>query len=185
MDFTAHRVLLLISLLSILSGCSRYVPEPKKAFNIAELAVRKENGVIILDGEPFSGRLYALSNRDTIFIREYSEGLEDGLHKLWFPNKQIAEIRYYRKGKKTGLHTGFWDNGQKKYQYTFSEDLYEDMQYEWYSTGQAFSKKEYKQGHENGLQQVWSLDGKIKSNYEAKNGRNYGNIGKKNCLSEI
>ena len=156
----------------------------KEQFNIAGRTIKNENGVIICDGKPFTGRLYALNNTDTVFIREYSEGLEDGLHKLWYANKRIAEIRYYREGKKTGLHTGFWENGQKKYEYNFANDLYEDKQYEWYPTGQAFSKKTYKQGHENGLQQVWTPDGKIRSNYEAKNGRNYGNIGKKNCLSK-
>lgn len=185
MDFMAHRVLLLINLITILFvSCSAEKP-PKTEFNVAGLEIKNKNGVLFCDNKPFSGRLYALNNTDTSFIRDYSNGLEDGIHKLWYPNKQIAEIRYYREGKKSGLHFGFWDNGQKKYSYSFENDLYEDKQYEWYPNGQAFSRRTYKKGHESGIQQTWTQEGKLRSNYEARNGRNYGNIGKKNCQSKI
>lgn len=184
MDFMEHRVQFLISLIGLTFSCCGETARPKVEFNIAGLAVKNENGVIFFQDKPFTGKLYALSNQDTVFIREYTLGLEDGLHKLWFNQKQVSEIRYYQAGKKTGLHTGYWENGQKKYEYSFVNDLYAGTQYEWYPTGQVFSKKAYKEGHENGLQQVWTPDGKLKSNYEARNGRNYGNIGKKNCLSK-
>lgn len=184
MDFTEHLERSLISLISILLSCCSSPTSQKKAYDIAELQIRNENGIILTGGKAFTGRLYALNNADTVFIREYKDGLEHGLHKSWYPNQQVAEIRHYQEGKKTGSHSGFWVNGQRKYLYKFVNDLYEDTQYEWYANGRPFSKRTYADGHERGLQQVWSTDGKIISNYEAKNGRNYGNIGKKSCLSK-
>ena len=178
-----HPVQLLINLLFVFISCSGPTPS-LKAFNIAELEVIIENGIVLTQGKPFSGKLFALNNTDTLFIKEYRHGLEHGLHKSWYMNKQIAEIRYYQDGKKIRVHSGFWENGQRKFVYNFANDLYEDTQYEWYPTGRQFAKRNYKNGHENGLQKVWDIDGKLRSNYEAKNGRNYGNIGKKNCLSK-
>lgn len=177
------RGLLLISLIFVFASCSDPTPS-LKAYNITELEVVNENGIIRSEGKPFSGKLFALNMKDTLFIKEYKDGLEHGVHKSWYTNKQLAEIRYYQDGKKIGVHSGFWDNGQRKFVYNFANDLYENTQYEWYPTGRQFSRRDYIHGHENGLQKVWGTDGKLRSNYEAKNGRNYGNIGKKNCLSK-
>ena len=179
-----RRGLLLINLIGILLISCAHETVPKKEFNIATIRITNTNGIISSAGKPFTGRLYALENADTVFIKEYLLGTEDGLHKIWYPNCQVAEIRYYQAGRKTGLHTGFWPNGQKKYEYRFIDDLYEKTQLEWYPSGKTFSRKAYKDGHENGIQQTWSEDGKLRTNYEAKNGRNYGNIGKKNCISK-
>ncbi len=156
-----------------------------KLYNAESIHLKSENGIIHTDSGLFTGRLFALNRAgDTVFTKEYRQGIEDGAHKAWYPNGQLQELRHYAAGKKTGINTGYWPNGTNRYQYHFVNDLYEGLQYEWYSTYKPYSKKTYLHGYEQGLQQTWNADGSIRSNYEAKNGRNYGNIGKKNCYSE-
>ena len=188
MAFSEHRAQLLTSLITLfvfVTGCFQGTGV-RREFNIDNILIKNENGTLFTNSKPFTGRLYALSNGgDTIYTRDYLNGLEDGMHKLWYSNRTICEVRYYSSGKKTGRHTGYWENGRKKFQYTFQNDLYEGTQYEWYINGKLFSKKNYTNGHEMGLQQTWNPNGKTRSNYEARNGRNYGNIGKKNCFSKI
>jgi antitoxin component YwqK of YwqJK toxin-antitoxin module len=189
MVFTAHLVLLRIStiviLLSVITSCA-IKSDRLNEFNVAQVDIQNKNGVIFKDGKPLTGMLYALSDQsDTMFTREYREGLENGIHRMWYPNCVVQEVRFYSSGKKVGTHLGYWGNGQRKYQYNFKNDLFEETQYEWYMDGKPFSKKEYKDGHEHGLQQTWTIDGKLRSNYEAKNGRNYGNIGRKGCFKDM
>jgi len=175
-----------IGLLTVLaSSCNFAPPRPKLAlFNANSLNLADNNGVLFSGKEPFTGKLYAINHKkDSLFSKEYINGKEDGLQKLWFPNGQLQEIRFFTEGKKTGTHTGYWPNGQKRFQYTYAGDIYEGTQYEWFSNGKMYSKKNYHLGYEDGMQQSWTESGEIKSNYEARNGRNYGNIGKKNCYS--
>ena len=48
------------------------------------------------------------------------------------------------------------------------------MQWEWYQSGSTFKKINLVDGREEGLQQSWRENGKLYSNYEAKNGRIFG-----------
>jgi antitoxin component YwqK of YwqJK toxin-antitoxin module len=188
MDFMVNRELLVIKVLIIgllLAGCGFTEKRPSlKSYCADSLRLQNKNGVLFSGAEPFTGKLYALTHSgDSIFSKEYIMGQEDGIQKLWYPNAALQEIRFYTAGKKTGKHTGYWPDGRKRFQYTYSRDIYEGTQYEWFSNGRLCSKKNYHEGYENSLQQSWTPDGAIKSNYEARNGRNYGNIGKKSCYS--
>ncbi|MDF3077024.1 MAG: variant repeat-containing protein [Sphingobacteriaceae bacterium] len=189
MAFTARRALSAIKLLVLaaagLASCGNVRQDTSlKAINVDSLELRTENGLMYSGTKAFSGRVYALTSAgDTIFSKSYRDGAEDGQQKLWFSNKQLQEKRWYKDGKKDGVSYGYWPNGSRRYKYHLAKDVYEGVQYEWYPNGRLFSKKIYKSGQESGLQQTWEENGKIKSNYEARNGRNYGNIGKKNCYS--
>lgn len=186
--FTELRVRLVINILTIvlfLISCSQqHVPAEFRSYSIDSVKLKNVSGVLFNGKSAFTGIVYALSESgDSIFSRCYSNGLEEGVHKLWYPNGRLQEIRQYKQGKKTGASIGFWPDGNKRYRYYFRNDLYEGIQYEWYGNKQLYSKKKYIAGYESGVQQSWNPDGSIKSNYEARNGRNYGNIGKKNCYS--
>jgi antitoxin component YwqK of YwqJK toxin-antitoxin module len=61
--------------------------------------------------------------------------------------------------------------------------MFEGLQQQWFSNGKIYAKANFKNAREEGLQQVWDRAGKLLINYVASNGRNYGNIGKKNCRS--
>ncbi|MBC7914963.1 MAG: hypothetical protein H7Y07_12665 [Pyrinomonadaceae bacterium] len=188
MAFTEPRVLLVINLLLATLFIGSCVQKPEKphlrSYNIDSLELKNVNGAFYVGSDRFSGLLYALNPEgDSVFSRCYIGGLEDGIQKKWYSNGMLEEIRQYTMGKKTGINKGFWPNGSKRYIYHFINDLNEGVQYEWYSNDTLYSKKNYSAGYESGLQQSWNLDGAVKSNYEARNGRNYGYIGKKNCNS--
>jgi antitoxin component YwqK of YwqJK toxin-antitoxin module len=185
MDFMAHRALSASSslcLLLILPACRQY-QQPLNYCNEAEHAIQLQNGVAWQYGQVFSGRLYRLAGngKDTLYCMDYRDGKADGRHIRWYEGGQVKMIRYYRKGRKEGMLTSFWPGGQKRTSCHFREDCYEGAQYEWFANGQPASVRHFRAGHEAGLQQVFTQDGKLFSNYEAKNGRNYGNIGTKHC----
>lgn len=122
-------------------------------------------------------------NGDTATFIGYLEGLEHGIAKKWYPNKQIAEIRFYKKGKKAGIHKGYWENAKPKFEYHFLEGEHHGLAKEWYEGGQIFKEFHYKMGYEDGSQKAWWENGKIRANYVVKNNRRYGLIGLKLCMN--
>lgn len=167
----------------IILGCSNS-PGQVESYNIRQLDLKIINGVAYNRCILFTGNVYELTKAgDSVFSKSFKDGVEDGPQKTWYPNKKLQELRWYKDGKKTGINLAYWPNGRLRYKYRFINDMYEGVQFEWHFSGKAYSKKNYAAGHESGSQQSWNEDGTIRSNYEARNGRNYGNIGRKNCYS--
>lgn len=130
----------------------------------------------------FSGIQYLLYQKgDTAFIKPYLNGLEEGITKKWYANKQLAEQRLYIDGKKEGIHKGWWENGNKKFEFAVSNDEYTNEFKEWSSSGLLIKHFHYKNGQENGSQKLFYENGKVKANYVLINGKRYGLLGTKNC----
>lgn len=53
----------------------------------------------------------------------------------------------------------------------------------WHPNGQLAEVRRYVDGREDGLQQSWTSDGVLYLNYEVRNGRRYGLINSRPCLS--
>lgn len=141
-------------------------------------------GILLMDSLPVSGYIFQLyNNGDTSFVYGYVKGLQEGVSKQWYEQRQLKEIRFYHKGKKTGMHIGWWANGNHKFTYNFVNDLYNGNCKEWHINGTLYRNNNYKNGYENGLQQAWFDDGSVQANYEVRNNRNYGNTGTKHCES--
>lgn len=139
-------------------------------------------GILYFNNKRFSGIQYSLYQPgDTAFIKPYMNGLEEGVTKKWYNNKQLAEERLYIDGKKEGIHKGWWDNGNKKFEFEVSNDEYTNEFKEWSSNGLLLKLFHYKNGQENGSQQLFYENGKIKANYVILNGKRYGLLGTKNC----
>uniref|UniRef100_UPI003751D279 toxin-antitoxin system YwqK family antitoxin n=1 Tax=Flavobacterium sp. TaxID=239 RepID=UPI003751D279 len=111
----------------------------------------------------------------------YFNGLEEGTTKKWYANKQLAEKRLYVDGKKEGIHKGWWENGNKKFEFAVSNDEYTNEFKEWNSNGLLVKHFHYKNGQENGSQKLFYENGKVKANYVIINGKRYGLLGTKNC----
>ncbi len=120
---------------------------------------------------------------DTALFIGYLNGLEEGLSKKWYPNKQISEIRIYHRGKKTGIHKGYYENGKPKFEYHFIQGEHHGIAKEWYENGQDYKIFHYNMGYEEGSQKAWWQNGVIRANYVVKNGRRYGLIGLKLCMN--
>ena len=132
----------------------------------------------------YSGLVYTLYNaKDTMQVAGFLNGLEEGIQKKWYPNKQIASIRDYRAGKKIGKHIGYWENGKTQFEIYFEDGEYHGIAKEWYQNGQAYRTFHYEHGFEQGSQKMWWENGIIRANYVVKNGRRYGLVGLKLCMN--
>ena len=125
-------------------------------------------------------------HQDTLFFQDKKfsvNGLEQGVFKKWYPNKKLAESRSFEAGKKEGKHIGFWEDGKPRFEFYFSKGEHDGIANEWYSNGQAYKAFHYTMGYENGSQKIWWENGVIRANYVVKQGRRYGLIGLKLCMT--
>jgi antitoxin component YwqK of YwqJK toxin-antitoxin module len=122
-------------------------------------------------------------NGDSAFVGSYLNGIEEGVFKKWYRNKQLREYRTYHAGKKVGKHVGFWEDGQPKFEFNFIDGELQGIANEWYRNGKAYKAFHYKMGYENGSQKMWWENGIIRANYVVKQGRRYGLIGLKLCMT--
>lgn len=155
---------------------------PNIYIEVHTLGLEKIQDIIFFNGKKFDGYVYEMYNpRDTAFIKSYLNGIEEGIHKSWHPNKQLAEKRFYHLGKKEGTHLAWWETGKLQTQYQISNDEYTGAFKEWNRDGRLIKFFHYKNGQENGSQKLFYDNGSIRSNYVIIKGRRYGLLGTKNC----
>jgi len=179
-----------ISFVFFLCACSNGKKEkiviqksvPKIYMELNTVGLEKIQDVVYYNSRRFDGYVYEMYNsKDTSFVKSYLNGLEEGTHKKWYPNKQLFEERFYRNGKKEGIHKAWWDNGNKQYEYQISNDEYTGEFKEWNQDGRLIKFFHYKNGQEEGSQKLFYENGSIRSNYVIVKGRRFGLLGTKNC----
>jgi antitoxin component YwqK of YwqJK toxin-antitoxin module len=144
----------------------------------------KHQDTIYYKDKHFSGYIYALfPTNDTEFVQSYLNGLEEGEHRKWYPNKQVYEQRHYVDGKKEGIQQGWWPDGKQKFIYTASNDAYTGELKEWTSAGTLYRDFHYVNGQEEGSERMWWDDGSVRANYVIRNGKRYGLLGIKVCAN--
>jgi antitoxin component YwqK of YwqJK toxin-antitoxin module len=154
------------------------------AKDVAYSEFNRLNGVLFDGEEHFTGQVVAThENGRTMSIVHYVDGQMHGLNKEWFADGQIASKRRYENGRKMGLHLGWWEDGSPRFEFNFENGLYEGNVNEWALNGVLVKAFHYHLGKEDGAQKMWTTNGKIKANYVMINGRRYGYIGSKNCVS--
>lgn len=155
---------------------------PNRYFEITTPGLEKIQDIIFLNGKKFDGYIYQMYNpQDTAFVKSYLNGIEEGVHKSWYPNKQIAEERFYHLGKKEGIHRAWWEDGKMQTEYQITNDEYSGTFKEWNRQGCLIKFFHYKNGQEDGSQKLYYDNGSIRSNYIIISGRRYGLLGTKNC----
>ncbi len=141
-------------------------------------------GQLFWRGQPFSGYRYALySPRDTSEMIPFWRGKEEGVARYWHPNGRLREKRFFKQGKRESIHYGWWENGKPSFVYHFNADLHQGLAHTWHSNGLMASSFNYTQGQEDGQQKAWYDNGVLRLNYVARNGRQYGLTGVKNCAT--
>lgn len=144
----------------------------------------KRQDTICFKNDLFTGCCFSLyPNGDTMFIRLYFNGVEEGLQQEWFPGRQIAERRFYINGRKEGLHEGWWPNRKRKFFFSAYNNEYNGPFYEWYASGLLGKAFHYYAGREEGSQRLWWDNGTVRANYVVKKGKKYGLIGIKTCVN--
>jgi antitoxin component YwqK of YwqJK toxin-antitoxin module len=169
-------------LVSLLASCKEE-GNREYVFSVSANVVSTENGVVFFNHEKFNGTLFEMSQnkKDTLWVERYKNGLLDGICKKWFPNRQLMEYREYSSGRKHGKQIAFWENGNKRFEFTANDDAYEGEMKEWSENGKLFHLAHYTNGQEDGSQKMWYENGKIRANYSIIKGKRYGLLGTKNC----
>jgi len=154
-----------------------YLSEADKAFS-------KHQDTVYYKDQFFTGHRFTLySNGDTAILQAYFNGVEEGLQKKWYPNRQLQEERFYINGKKEGTHKGWWPDGKEKFVFTVRDDKYEGEYKEWYVSGLLGKFFHYRNGQEEGSQRLWWDNGTVRANYVIREGKKYGLIGLKTCVN--
>jgi len=141
-----------------------------------------KNDVVFLNAAPYTGFLYELSpSKDTLLLEGYFNGKLSGVCKKWYLNKQLREERNYLSGQKHGRQVAYWENGNKRFEFTAKNGEYEGELKEYSTNGHLFHLGTYASGQEEGPQKMWYDNGKIRANYVILKGKRYGLLGTKNC----
>ena len=147
--------------------------------------IELDNGVLLYEKTPFSGIITrSYENGQPKSEIEYNNGRKHGVEKQWYMNGNIATIRSYENGIKVGIHEGWWENASQKFLYHFNEKgEYNGEVKEWYFSGVPYKHFNFSNGKEVGNQKLWNKNGKIKANYDVRNGERFGLIGLKKCFT--
>ena len=157
---------------------------PANYINVSDKNFIKHKDTLYYQAKYFTGYLFSIySLGDTAFIGGYFNGVEEGLHRKWYPNKQMAEERFYINGKKEGTHRGWWPDGKPKFVFSAVNNENEGEFKEWNASGLLYKKFHYVNGQEEGSQQLWWDNGAVRANYVIRNGKKYGFIGLKTCVN--
>jgi antitoxin component YwqK of YwqJK toxin-antitoxin module len=145
-------------------------------------ALSLKSDTLFFNSKKLKGVVYELyENGDTLSTISFANGIQDGISKKWYSNKQLMEVRYYKLGQKNGKQIAYFENGKKKFEFVAINDIYEGEMKEWNVEGNLIHLATYKNGQEEGSQKMWYDNGKIRANYVIKNGKRYGLLGTKNC----
>ncbi|MFB9053981.1 toxin-antitoxin system YwqK family antitoxin [Formosa undariae] len=144
-----------------------------------------KRNLLYVDDNTYSGFVYELypETADTLLIVGYYNGLKEGVSKKWYAGNEMMELRYFASGQKNGKQVAYWENGNKRFEYSAKNDGYEGELKEWNSDGFLFHLANYKNGQEDGAQKLWYDNGKIRANYVIVEGKRYGLLGTKNCVN--
>ncbi len=171
-----------ILLLGCLTSCVKEKNDVLlKSHNSQTIQLIEKNDKVYHENKLFSGKLYTLKEKDTVYKVTYLDGLKNGAEYVCYPSGKKKELREYKNGMQHGIARGWYINGKKMFEYDFKNDVFNGKYLEWYENGIMYRNQHYKNGYELGSQQVWNIDGKIKINYIIKDGRRYGLLGTKNC----
>ena len=143
------------------------------------------NNILYFKNSPYSGLLIDTLSSEYIRRTNYVNGFKNGLEVSFYMNLDTASVRYYNKGVKVGVHKGWWPNKNLKYLLHFNDKGdYHGVINEWYFDGKLFKKNNYKNGREHGRQKLWDDKGTLKANYYIdENSERFGLIGIKKCYS--
>jgi hypothetical protein len=76
-----------------------------------------------------------------------------------------------------------WPDGRPRTEGTFLRDVRHGEFRSWHANGQLAELRHYVDGREVGRQQSWTPEGVLFLNYELRNGRRYGLVNARPCVS--
>lgn len=146
-------------------------------------ALVMHGAVLERNGVPFDG--YVVQREHGVVLRRtpYLDGREEGVDEAWYPNGQKRFERSYVGGHREGVHRGFWEDGRVQFVRRYRNDVFDGEQLGFHRDGSRAELLHYEAGREIGQQTIWRADGRVESNYSMLNGRRYGLVGRRDCVS--
>ncbi len=88
----------------------------------------------------------------------------------------------------TAVTTGFvlresWPDGTQKREAAMRGGVYDGDYRTWHPNGRPAEVRRYRDGRQEGLQQAWTADGVLYLNYEVRDGRRYGMVNARPCVT--
>ncbi len=137
--------------------------------------LKLENGIFYLTGKPFSGFIQKKHENESVSsVESFLDGMQHGVSKSFYPDGKLRDSRTYKENVSYGRHFGYWENGNRKFDFIYYNDKREGLQKQWYESGAPYAFLNYKDDKEDGMQRAWRINGKSYINYEVKDGIRYG-----------
>lgn len=174
------RIILFFSILMV-----SVVAEPM-SLDSNTATLERVGGLMHFQGIPYSGIVLEHFESGVQESKtHWAEGKREGLYESWHSNGRINEQRLYIANRKEGEHRGWYSDGGLRFLLRFQEGAFHGRCEEWYPNGDKYSEFNYEFGKEIGPQKLWEPNGKIRANYVVKEGKRYGIIGSKQCVSVV
>jgi antitoxin component YwqK of YwqJK toxin-antitoxin module len=100
-----------------------------------------------------------------------------------WPSGAIAYERHYVGDLEEGMEIGRWEDGSVRFIYHYAHGVMVGVARDWDRNGQLYRETHYLNGREEGEQQMWWPDGTLRASYVVRDGRRYGLLGAKGCVS--
>lgn len=173
------------SVVTLGSALDAMVPSTQRDRLAASDARLSHRGALVMfEGHAFEGRTIETSADGTRIERSYADGRVNGEEDAYYADGRTRSIRFYDHGRKVGVHRGWWPDGTPQFERQFAGGEAEGLSRAWAPNGQLLEEHRYRAGNEDGLQKLWFADGSLRASYDVREGRRYGTIGAKPCLSE-
>ena len=168
-----------------LLGCgpSGVQPVPDVHIALSEVALDRDQGLFMHDGEPFSG--FASASHDTGVIAEragFLDGRRHGAWLRWAADGTLRQETPYVSGRIHGTTRTWFRDGALRTEGTMVRGVAHGVQRQWYASGALFKELRLVEGVEQGMQRAWRENGAIFNNYEAREGRIFGLRRSKLCF---
>lgn len=172
-------------LLALAGGVeARTEPTPTLTVDRTDPLLREVDGTLYRAGRPLTGTV--VERYDGGAVRRttsYLRGLREGKDRRWYPSGRAEEERSFSRGREEGRHRGWWEDGRPRFDFTYRDGRMEGEALEWLPDGTLHRRFHYRAGHEEGSQQMWWPDGRLRASYVVRDGRRYGLMGAKGCVS--
>jgi len=99
---------------------------------------------------------------------------EHGIKTRWYENGQKREEWSYEHGMLHGPHLVWYENGQKKFEEHYNEGKKEGKSTEWHENGKKYFERYYKDGKLHGKESAWKEDGRLYKIGHYKDGKSHG-----------
>ena len=148
---------IIISLLILSVGCSTF----QKEYDINNITER--NGVYVkkLSDEKVNGKVFQMVDDMKVPLGKMKNGKKDGLWTSWYDNGQKKDEFTWKDGKVDGTWKWYWSNGTKMKEGNWKDSKLDGLWTEWDENGQKKEEVIFKDG-EMISGKKWNKDGTVK-----------------------